>query len=109
MASNSLTDLFHYQDELVDQTSKESKSLTDLTLNDSKTNSEIESAKEDEYFELELKRSIADLDKELLTLLISRIERKMSDINSEILELESELKSTTTCLAALDYSPLSNS
>ena len=102
MASNSLTDLFSYQDELVNHAIKEAKSLTDLTLNETITTSEIYSVREDEYFDLELKRSIAELDKELLTLVISNIERKLCDINSEKLELESELESTVTCLAALD-------
>ena len=102
MASNSLTDLFSYQDEMVNQTLKESKSLTDLTLNESMTNSKFYTAREDEYYDLELKRNIAELNKELLTLFISNLERKLSDIHSERLELEYELQSTNTCLAALD-------
>ncbi|KAI6652595.1 hypothetical protein LOD99_4380 [Oopsacas minuta] len=102
MTSNSLTDLCIDRDDLVDQSLLATKSLTDLTLSESSVDTEFYSATEDKHFELELTRKVAELHTELLTLVISNIEAKMSAINSEILNAESELASTVTCLSALD-------
>ena len=109
MTSRSLTDLLADPDDQGDRSLwKEAKSLTDLTLNQSSTDVEIYSTNENELFDLVLENSLTELDTEMLEFVIAKLESRMKAINSERLELESQLESTNTCLTALENIPKYN-
>ena len=103
MTSRSLTDILTEPDDQEERSFwKETKSLSDLTLNQSSTDVEIYSTNEDDFFELDLENNITELDAEMLEFVIAKLESRKRVINLERLELESQLESTNTCLTALE-------
>ena len=99
-ASKSLTNLASVKD--LDLSLKETKSDTDLTLDDFATADDMFCKKEKDTYDLQFMFELNLLEREMLHLKIAGIEDKMIAIKNERSELESQLESAEICLSVLD-------